>query len=472
MNQLKYNLVYKTKTTPFFPICLIGKNYSRNLKELLGVDLILKSPVIVVIYNGITHWFFSKNYSKIGEKALDIFISDSKYLDKIKQKEKLLSKKLFGEIKAPINKLFKGRKLNKRGEAKLERIFQRYSDYGYYVDVIGFLFQLYYVDVFKNKVFSGIKRHSKKDKERIFNLLLSSSKKTNYEKFLFALFNHLNLNKGEENLGNVSNKFYWLIHDYLGDIIDVEYIKKQIKANKKKSLNEFKKELKEVSVRIREIAKAKKQLPKDLVNKVNIIQEMLHLYSERKKAVISRVSIYIRKIIQYRFPKIKISEIHKIYQLRPREVIQLLKGEELVDLEERSKAWVYQIENNQISNSDKKFVNLVIPSTKTRTLKGIVASSGKAKGEANLILNISHIQKFREGNILVAPFTNVNYLLIMKKAKAILTETGGLTSHAAIVSRELRKPCIVGIKDLLSVLKDGDLIEVDANKGLVKIIKR
>ena len=60
---------------------------------------------------------------------------------------------------------------------------------------------------------------------------------------------------------------------------------------------------------------------------------------------------------------------------------------------------------------------------------------------------------------------------IMNKAKAILTETGGLTSHAAIVSRELKKPCIVGIKNLLMVLKDTDLVEVDANNGIVRLLK-
>ncbi|KKS41640.1 MAG: PEP-utilizing enzyme, mobile domain protein [Candidatus Kuenenbacteria bacterium GW2011_GWA2_42_15] len=54
---------------------------------------------------------------------------------------------------------------------------------------------------------------------------------------------------------------------------------------------------------------------------------------------------------------------------------------------------------------------------------------------------------------------------------SILTETGGLTSHAAIVARELKKPCVVGIKNLIATLKDGDLVEVDADKGVVKIVK-
>jgi pyruvate,water dikinase len=60
----------------------------------------------------------------------------------------------------------------------------------------------------------------------------------------------------------------------------------------------------------------------------------------------------------------------------------------------------------------------------------------------------------------------------MKIAGAIITNQGGITSHAAITSREMKIPCIIGTKIATKVLKDGDLVEVDANRGVVKIIKR
>ena len=59
----------------------------------------------------------------------------------------------------------------------------------------------------------------------------------------------------------------------------------------------------------------------------------------------------------------------------------------------------------------------------------------------------------------------------MKKAKAVITNEGGLTCHAAILSRELKIPCIIGTKNATKVLKDGDIVEVDAGKGIVKKIK-
>ncbi len=61
---------------------------------------------------------------------------------------------------------------------------------------------------------------------------------------------------------------------------------------------------------------------------------------------------------------------------------------------------------------------------------------------------------------------------VMKRAAAFVTDEGGITCHAAIVSREMKKPCIIGTKIATKVLKDGDLVEVDANRGIVRILER
>jgi len=73
---------------------------------------------------------------------------------------------------------------------------------------------------------------------------------------------------------------------------------------------------------------------------------------------------------------------------------------------------------------------------------------------------------------MVAITTHPDYLSAMKRAVAVVTDEGGLTCHAAIVSRELKIPCIVGTKIATKVLKDGGLVEVDANKAVIKILKR
>ena len=66
--------------------------------------------------------------------------------------------------------------------------------------------------------------------------------------------------------------------------------------------------------------------------------------------------------------------------------------------------------------------------------------------------------------------TSPEYIFVMRKAVAIITDAGGLTCHAAIVSRELGIPCIVGTKIATKIFKTGDLIEVDANTGIIKKI--
>jgi len=108
-----------------------------------------------------------------------------------------------------------------------------------------------------------------------------------------------------------------------------------------------------------------------------------------------------------------------------------------------------------------------------KEIKGVAVCCGIAQGRAKIVLDFEKdFSKMKKGDILVTDETDSTILPLMLKAKAIVTDTGGLLCHAAIVSRELKIPCIVGTKIATQVLKDGDLVEVDANKGVVKIIKR
>ncbi len=103
--------------------------------------------------------------------------------------------------------------------------------------------------------------------------------------------------------------------------------------------------------------------------------------------------------------------------------------------------------------------------------KGTVASKGSiVRGLAKVILGPRDFVKFKEGDILVVPETTPDFVPLMKMASAIVTEVGGITSHAAIVSRELKKPCIIGTKVATRILKDGDTIEVDTASGTIRRI--
>ena len=101
-------------------------------------------------------------------------------------------------------------------------------------------------------------------------------------------------------------------------------------------------------------------------------------------------------------------------------------------------------------------------------LQGTVAFQGKARGIVRLLRNTKEITHFQPGDILVANQTTPEFVIAMKKAAAIITDQGGITCHAAIMARELKVPCIIGTKIATHVLKDGDKVEVDAFKGIVR----
>lgn len=107
---------------------------------------------------------------------------------------------------------------------------------------------------------------------------------------------------------------------------------------------------------------------------------------------------------------------------------------------------------------------------KSDSLAGTCACPGKALGIAKVVNVPDDIPKMKPGDIMLAHATYPALVPAMKLAAAIVTEEGGITCHAAIVARELQTPCVVGVRHLLSILKDGDKIEVDANSGTVKKI--
>ncbi len=107
-----------------------------------------------------------------------------------------------------------------------------------------------------------------------------------------------------------------------------------------------------------------------------------------------------------------------------------------------------------------------------KIIKGNTAYPGKVTGIAKVINLKQEIGKIKPGEILISRATNPDLIIAMQKAAAFVTDEGGITSHAAIVSREMKKPCLVGTKVASKLIKDGDLIEVDASQGIVNILKK
>ncbi len=147
----------------------------------------------------------------------------------------------------------------------------------------------------------------------------------------------------------------------------------------------------------------------------------------------------------------------------------------------REKYWYAYVEkdNREIIIDDKEVISEIeksyftVEGDKVTELRGQPAFKGIVTGRAYRHDRIDkNSQPPKEDFVLVTVMTHPNDIAIISKAKAIVTDEGGLLCHAAIISRELGIPAVIGTKIATKILKDGDLVEVDANIGIVRIIKK
>lgn len=133
---------------------------------------------------------------------------------------------------------------------------------------------------------------------------------------------------------------------------------------------------------------------------------------------------------------------------------------------------VYFIDYNRVLPKYLPALNRPQPTAEDGTLRGAIAYPGIITGRAVLVPpdQIDTVM-FNDGDILVCDNTDVRYLPLMKKAGAIVTNRGGILSHAAIIARELKKPCLIGTKTATKTLVTGNQITVLANEGRVEILR-
>ncbi len=142
------------------------------------------------------------------------------------------------------------------------------------------------------------------------------------------------------------------------------------------------------------------------------------------------------------------------------------------EISKRQKGWLYY--RGDISLDPKKYIadNKIKLMQEifdaNEEIRGQTACKGQAEGKAVVIFELDDLKRVQKGNIIVAPMTTPDMMTAIGKAAAIITDEGGITCHAAIVSRELKIPCIIGTGNATKMIKDGDLLKVDANNGVVE----
>lgn len=231
----------------------------------------------------------------------------------------------------------------------------------------------------------------------------------------------------------------------------------------------------------------------DTVDKIIVSRDKKYDYARLQKNVriMAKLKYQLRSLInqtfypqgfmdQYslefaeRFPELKWPIKNYSYQ----EIIQLLRGKK-VKIPDRT----YYVKGKfslwrEICGGKAKIISRKLNDfdTNIQSIKGKTGNGGFWRGRVKIIHFdyqtdfAREINQMKKGEVLVSGSTGPEMILACRKAGAIVTDEGGITSHAALVSRELKIPSVIGTKIASRVLKDGDLVEVDANKGLVRLI--
>ncbi len=206
------------------------------------------------------------------------------------------------------------------------------------------------------------------------------------------------------------------------------------------------------------------------------VLEVLVALQDTRKANVLRSNYAIYRLLVALQPLTPEWSMDELLSFTPMELISLVDGTLPVDQRERIQVrnhrsvWVATPAWFAVSPHDepvRALSKLLEPTLESR-VKGFVAYKGMVRGSARIILSEHDFAKMQEGDILITSMTRPEFLPVMRKASAFVTNEGGITCHAAVVARELQKPCIIGTRIATTTFKDGEMIEVDAEKGVVR----
>lgn len=223
------------------------------------------------------------------------------------------------------------------------------------------------------------------------------------------------------------------------------------------------------------IKKTVDYLPQEVLTKLLSVFSDARLYSEK---VYSKTETFFRSVMKIIGRK-EIYNAEYLTCLTQKEFEHYLSSGELPKekiLQKRFELSGLYVENGKEHTLDRKMCislekNIIHASSQAeKIIRGISAYPGRVRGIARVIADPHGRRIFNIGDILVTGMTRPEFLLFMKKSSAIVTDAGGILCHAAISAREMKKPCIVGTQNATELLKNGDLVEVDAERGIIRKI--
>jgi phosphoenolpyruvate synthase/pyruvate phosphate dikinase len=306
------------------------------------------------------------------------------------------------------------------------------------------------------------------------------------QKDWYLLLKDKNCEKG--NFLQHIRKYPWLFTNTYSEKESLNFLNLKYNFDKKK-LEKIKNNLKEFEKQKKEAIKYRNNLFKseklDYLKKVSLIIQKQSI--ERLLIKTSLMGInYVAKDLLKSISCLAGLNVNQFTESYTSEDIKnlLLKNKKLsmAEVKNRRTKYIFLVKDLKkifLSGHDAtSIINEFVKNNLRDDIKGSIAYKGCVRGRVQII-NIKNIKmlsesmtKFKKGDILVTSMTQPNIVSIINKAAAIVTDQGGIISHAAIISREMKKPCIVGTKVATQVLRTGEMVEVDANNGIVRILNK
>ena len=285
-----------------------------------------------------------------------------------------------------------------------------------------------------------------------------------------------------QNIQKHQQKYCWIPYDYGVQIWGIEHFITTFKSmvtekNCAEELKHKKEEYQKIKTKQKELIKKYQLSPKvtELCDYVKLATYMM----DYKKELFTKSHYLIIPLINELAARAKTNPI-LVRMMNHQELEQAVIHKKFISEAELQQRYQLSVciwdkdgrtsflEQNKVDQFIKEHIQENPETLTGKKTYGVCASVGRCVGKAKIVKSAMHITKVEKGDILIAPMTSPDYVMGMKKAGAIVTDEGGLTCHAAIISRELKIPCIVGTKNATKMFKDGDLIEVNANHGSVR----
>jgi phosphohistidine swiveling domain-containing protein len=464
-------------------ICLCCEAGYLGLKTKYGKSY---PPTYLVFEGNIVSWLNDfDNLEQIGAEYVKKLLNKNFYKRVIEDWKKVC--KALESYCKKINSM----SLNDCTEEELLKIYRKFYLLQFNWWSIGLLAELvsYGSEFLLRKFLKNKLKLNQLDKlQNYLNILTAPTKKSFSNKEEEDLMRIFEARKRNEDIRKLLRqhvkKYYWLQNNYL----ETKYLDEEhfIRAIEEFSRNKSAIQEKIISVN-KKISLAKKnknalarelRLGKNEREIISLIGSFMAFHDARKR--LNLIELYALDILLEAISKrIKIP-LAELKYLIPGEVENAIKGKvNIEEINRRKGIYVikYSLKKFDILTGEKAEKLAYSKFRGKQDLEGIKeiigmpASPGIVSGKARIIKSPKLINLVEKGDILVTTMTSPDFLPAMKKAAAIITDEGGITSHAAIVSRELGIPCIIGTKIATKVLKDGQLVEVNANHGWVKIIK-